>query len=316
MWSVGTVFIIKSLPYFWSAAKDLQHLHLISSISHLAKGFLMMAIIGGSSTFFYKSAKDLASRSAWIEMENYVTNYPAEVKQEILASRTKTIGFYICALIPETTLAMTLSRNDFYFSQFRSEKNKVFFLERYFTNANKKHWPLAVHLFQQLPVKSQILLGPQLSAISQNFSEAERDAFPDDVKAVILNQTLKSFLRIPYEHESDYPQWEAFGTAFEKLPREEQSILGKEFLRLIQNKQQHTIGVFFSKTMRLAALKAWARAPDILRDLATSIFDGLTDPFKIEFGWFLQGLIDTDTLYFRQLPEQMQNVLLNILSSL
>ena len=101
MLSVGIVFGIQSLPYFWSAAKDLRHLQLIHCVGHLAKGTMMM-LVAGSSTSFYKSAKDHAGDRTWVEMEDYVKNYPAEVKQEFLLSYRKQFCFYISALLPQT----------------------------------------------------------------------------------------------------------------------------------------------------------------------------------------------------------------------
>jgi hypothetical protein len=302
MWSVGTVFIIKSLPYCWSAVKDLRQLQLIHCVSHLAKGAIMV-LVAGSLTSFYKSAKDHAGGRTWVEMEDYVKNYPAEVKQEILSSYGMQFAFYISALLPQTGLAAQLSKRPFAFSQFQSEDNKFSILQNYFRKADMRYWPLAIHQFQQLPVKSQILLGPQLSVKSQLFSKAERDALPDAVKAVILNETLKDFGKVPTDQELAYPMWQAFGTAFERLPREQQSILGEELLRLIQTVPQESIGDYFTERMRLIALKI---ASDNFIDLehmealVDNILNGLSEPFKEEYRLYYRGKTALMTKFYRR----------------
>jgi hypothetical protein len=285
MVSIGTVFGINALPYYWSAVKDLRHLQLIHCVGHLAKGAIMM-LVAVCSTSFYKSAKDHAGGRTWVEMEDYVKNYPAEVKQEILSSYGLQFAFYISALLPQTGLAAQLSKRHFAFSQFQSEGNKFSILQNYFRKVDMRHWPLAIHQFQQLPVKSQILLGPQLSVKSQRFSDAERDALPDAVKAVILNETLKDFGKVPTDQELAYPMRQAFGTAFERLPREQQSILGEELLRLIQAVPQESIGDYFTERMRLIALKIAADNfihLEHMEALVDYILNGLSEPFKEEY---------------------------------
>ncbi len=104
MWSVGTVFGLKSLPCFWFGLKNLRHLHVLPCIGHVAKGVLMI-LVGACLAPFDAGAKNLASRRRWVEMEDYVTNYPADVKQRILSSYGKQFIFYISALLPQTSFA-------------------------------------------------------------------------------------------------------------------------------------------------------------------------------------------------------------------
>ncbi|HEY5236077.1 MAG TPA: hypothetical protein VIJ14_07865, partial [Rhabdochlamydiaceae bacterium] len=306
----------KSLPCFWSALKDLRHLHLIHCIGHFAKGAIMM-IVAGSLAHFDAGAKNLASRRRWVEMEDYVTNYPVEVKQNILSAYGKQLVFYISALLPQTRLARRISARIFESNQFQPENIKFSILQSYFSNPNPRmrQWPLAIHQFQQLPVENQITLGPQLNALLQNLSEAERVALPDDVKAVMLNETVKSYASIPTYQEAAFNQWQAVIAVFEKLPGEQQSVLGQELFRLIQTVPRESIHFIFPETMRLAVLKAMSRDADTYHDIpkrtfANAIFDGLYIPaVKAEFGVYLHRLIENNTLDINQLSPQMQAVL-------
>ncbi|HEX4840066.1 MAG TPA: hypothetical protein VFU89_06460 [Rhabdochlamydiaceae bacterium] len=197
-WSIGTVFVFKSLPFFWSAIqctglKEIRHLHLIPTIVHFAKGFFMLAVAGGLSSF-HRTARDLASQRQWVEMEDYVTNYPAKVKQTIMSSYWRQMKFYIAAFLPESTLAKQLSRDDFSLSQFQSVENKLSILRNYFnsscTEEKMRHWPLAIHQFQQLPIEAQKLLGDVLHSEFQHLnkgnSKDEYLPFPADVHALLF----------------------------------------------------------------------------------------------------------------------------------
>jgi|GEM_PF-1785108 len=140
-WSIGTVFVFKSFPFFWSAIKciglkEIGNLHLIPTIIHFAKGFFMLVIAMGLSPFHH-TARNLACQHRWIEMEDYVTNYPVEVKRAIMFSYWRQIKFYIAAFLPESTLAKRLSRDDFSLSQFQSVENKLSILRSYFNSRSK-----------------------------------------------------------------------------------------------------------------------------------------------------------------------------------
>jgi hypothetical protein len=318
MWSVGFVFLTKSLPCFWFALKDIRHISLIDGVGHLAKGVILV-LASGFLEHFNDSANDLASRRRWVEMEDYVANYPPEVKQNILSSYWKQIRFYISALIPQTKLATRFSAHNFCFSQFQPMGHKFSILQRYFGNIDLRQWSLAIHQFQQLPVENQITFGPQLSHRFAYFGhhlsdcydaglKVESHTLPDDVKAILLNNTLNSYERIPSYREAAHGQWEAFIKVFEQLPREQQSVLGQELIRLIRTKSLESIPDIFPEPMRLAALKVCIQTP-VSFDLINAIFDGLTDPFKAEFGLFLQGLIENDGFDKNDFPPAMQAVL-------
>lgn len=314
MWSVGTVFGLKSLPCFWFALKDLRHLHLLHGVGHVARGVLMI-IVAACLAPFDAGAKNLASRRRWVEMEDYVTNYPPGTKQFILSSYGRQFVFYFSALLPQIEPVKRLSAKLLVFSQFQPEGTKFTILRTYFNNnPNMRQWPLAIHQFQQLSVANQIALGPQLKNIlSQDGMVAERDALPDDVKAVRLNEALTTYAKVPSNHEAGYGQWQSHVTEFEKLPREQQSILGNELLRLIGPVSLEALPHIFPDSMRLAALKTLCRAVHnhqiLPMDLANAIFEGLSDAFKAEFGVFLKGLIANGTLELRTLSPQMQAVL-------
>jgi hypothetical protein len=233
MWSIGTVFMIKSLPSFWSAAKDLRHLQLIHCIGHLAKGTMMM-LVAICTKNFSASAKDLAKCRRWVEMEDYVENYPEKVKQEILSENRNQFWFYICALLPQTKLAKILKRKGFAFSQFQPEHIKVSLLQDYFRVTDMNKWSLAIHQFQQLSVERQITFGLQLKALELKHSIDFCNQLPDDVKAVILNEKFKSLLHDYFSSYWNDHEWQAFIDAFEKLPKEQQSILDVESIMTIK----------------------------------------------------------------------------------
>lgn len=301
MWSIGSVFAIKSLPSFWSAAKDLRHLQLVPCIGHLAKG-AMMLLVGASTQFFYAGAKDLAKCRRWVEMEDYVENYPAEVKQELLSSYREQLWFYISALLPRTGLATFVSKFHVARSQFQSEHIKFSILQAYFRRINFSQWPLAIHQFQQLPVENQKLFGRQLSIAVRNQAEDFHNQLPADVKIFILNETLKEF-NIPLtDQDFDYPKWQAFADAFEKLSREQQFILGEELLRLIQIHSQEMIGYRFSEPMRLAALKASDKSLHIegMDALMDYILNGLSEPFQEEYRVFCSNTTELIVNFTRQ----------------
>lgn len=303
MWSIGSVFMIKSLPSFWSAAKDLRHLQLIHCIGHLAKGAMMM-LVGVSTSFFYASAKDLAKCRRWVEMEDYVENYPAEVKQELLSSYREQLWFYISALLPRTGLATFVSKFHVARSQFQPEHIKFSILQTYFSNKDieTSKWPLAIHQFQQLSTGNQLPIAPDLVYKARLFSNESQDRLPDDVKVVILNETLKEF-NVPLTvYDLGYQQWQAFADAFEKLSREQQSILGEEFLRLIQNVPKGMIGDHFSEPMRLAVLKASDKSLHIegMESLEAYILDGLSEPFKEEYRVFYRNTTESIVNFTRQ----------------
>ncbi len=278
MFSIGTVFMIKSLPSFWSAAKDLRHFQLIYCIGHLAKGAMMM-LVAICTKDFSVGARDLAKCHRWVEMEDYVENYPKKVKEEILSTYAKQFAFYISALLPRTRPARILSRVYFAFSQFQPENIKFSILQAYFKGIDMNKWPLAIHQFQQLSIENQKTFGPQLRSVAQDHSEDFRDQLPDDVQAIILNETLKGFNIVD---NVNLHEWKAFADAFEKLPREQQSILGEELFRKAQKPQK------FSEPMRLAVLKASDKFhnDEGIESLVESIFNELSDPFKEEYQVF------------------------------
>lgn len=311
MTCVGIVFCANSIFYCWSAAKDLRIIHCV--------GHLALMLFGGECLLhFNKSAKDLASRSRWVEMEDYVTNYPAEVKQEILSSYQKQIAFYISALLPQTKLATRLSRKNFSFSQFQPEDRKASILQDSFKSWECLHkplmkdlqWPFAIHQFQQLSKAMQTTFSKQLSPLLKTISDADRAALPDDVHLLFLIETLSSFQKIPSDQEANYKQWQAFVTAFERLPRDHQAILGVRLYYLIIKSPSD---IDLKDTINLAALKASAlmytksQSPSFTS--GDAIFNNLTVPFKNEFGLFLQKLIDNGTLKKDQLSLQMQHAL-------
>lgn len=286
MWSIGSVFMIKSLPSFWSAAKDLRHFQLIYCIGHLAKGAIMM-LVGICTKEFSLSAKDLAKCRRWVEMEDYVENYPAEVKQELLSRYGRQLVFYISALLPRTGLATFLSKYHFALSQFQSEQSKSSILQTYFRkiHINTHQWPLAIHQLQQLSIEDQKALGPYLSSSVQDRSVEYCSQFPDNVKAIILNETLKGFSNLLHQ------EWSTFVEAFEKLPKEQQSVLDEELLRLIQTVPLESINEYFSEPMRLQALKASRNFLHIdgMDTLVESIYNGLSEPLQKEYELILQN---------------------------
>ncbi len=192
-------------------------------------------------------------------------------------------------------------------SQFQPENHKVSLLQRYFRRTDIRQWPLAIHQFQQLPVVNQLSFGFQLNTVLQHHSVAEREALPADVKSVLLNQTLTSYARAPSYQEAAHLQWQALIAEFERLPREQQSVLGDELIRLINNNSLDAVPYIFPEPMRLAALKACVQTAQM--GLGNALFEGLTDAFKTEFGFFLQRLIENGTLDRNQLLPQMQAVL-------
>jgi len=59
-----------------------------------------------------------------------------------------------------------------------------------------RHWPLAIHQFQQLPIEDQKTLGNVLSREFQHMSTGnsvdKHIPFPEDVQAIIQNAGRKS----------------------------------------------------------------------------------------------------------------------------
>lgn len=290
-WSIGTVFVFKSFPFFWAAfkctgLKEISHLHLIPTITHFVKGMLTMTI-GLPLVPFYHTARDLASQHRWVEMEDYIASYPAKVKNTILSSYWEQIKFYIGAFLPETDLATRISQVDFASSQFQSVKNKRDILRRYFdtpcTSEKMQKWPLAIHQFQQLPLEDQMTFGPVLSRLSQHIStEKTYIPFPNAVQAIILNEKLKSFT--PYSLESRAQDWNTLKENFDNLDRVNQAILGPQLLLLAHTLKD--LPTYLSEPMRLVvAIEMFTNnSPKnvLWITLMEGILRNLSEPYKQE----------------------------------
>ncbi|HEX2579842.1 MAG TPA: hypothetical protein VHK67_05535 [Rhabdochlamydiaceae bacterium] len=259
-WSIGTVFVFKSFPFFWSAIKctglkEISRLHLIPTLTHFAKGFLRMTVAMGLAPF-QRTAQNLASQRRWVALADYVANYPAEVKQTILSSYWKQIKFYISACVPQTELAAFMSSRDLCLNQFQPVESKTNILRKYFdsltqegTEKKMQDWTLAIHQLQQLPIENLKTFGKILKDLTQHL-EGEYMPVPNDVEAAILNAILSDYKEVPH-----HDKWGNFSERFERLDRENQLLLGTELLRLA-GAVKPLIPTFFSEPMRLAILIA------------------------------------------------------------
>ncbi|HEY5234916.1 MAG TPA: hypothetical protein VIJ14_01960, partial [Rhabdochlamydiaceae bacterium] len=316
MTSIGSVFMLKSLPYVWSALKDVAHFHILRSVGHIAKAVILVGI-GAYLDKFHASAKDLGRRCRWVEMEDFVEHYPPEVKQNILSSYWEQFRFYISAMIPQTLPAGLFARTSFVFSQFEPENIKFSILQNYFGRTDMRDWPLAIHQFQQLPVQNQIILGPQLNFLSQGISEAERDAFPDAVKAILLNEQLKRFQQIHTWDQDTTGSWKKAMIQFDELDPDLQEILRDECLRLLQPVlSQACLNICLN--FKLTALKAhllqmarYLSTPEfeVKMTQANLIFDSLNAQQRTNLGAFLKKSIENGMLSENSLPSQIKAVI-------
>ncbi len=162
--------------------------------------------------------KTLASRHRWVEMEDYVTNYPANIKQDILSSYRKQFFFYLSALLPQLELARFFSANNFAVRQFQpeelsSQSFKAILITRLMTSVGPKRFIS----FSNSPLRINLLLALNCAAYHHLSQQLNATHYLMTVKAVLLNQILIIFETIPSYQGAGYSHWEAFITAFENF---------------------------------------------------------------------------------------------------
>jgi hypothetical protein len=253
------------------------------------------------STPAYASAKNLARCCTWVEMEDYVANYPKAVKERALSVHLGHISFFLAALFPQIPFSRTESENNFVFSQFQPEWYKGAILQKYFTDPDPTQWFLAIHQFQQLSLDAQLALGPYLRERIDFMAKRDElpNGLPSDVRFILLNERLKSMLGYP---DTESRQWQTLAAEFEKLSREQQSILGQALIHLVKcdtDLSRTSIvrrAPVLPETMRLAALKGSIHNIDDLGPLVNAVFKQLSPAFQDEFIAFLKEEVNNRPL--------------------
>lgn len=191
MHSIGFIFGIRSFSWFWSSFKALKHFHLLRSGGHFCVGvFLAGGIMGWLAPPFDDRAGELSRNMRWLEMEDYISNYPRELKDEISSSYLKKFQFFLSAFIPNS-LPSFIAKTNFVFCQFSYTYNKSSVLSAYFKSVKKippqegsewKQWILAIHHFQGLSEPEQNILMPALTRIAENSSKKEVEQLPSELQ--------------------------------------------------------------------------------------------------------------------------------------
>ncbi len=191
MHCVGLFFGIRSFSWFWSSFKALKHLYLLRSGGYFCVGVLFAGgIMGWLAPPFDDRAGELSRNMRWLEMEDYITNYPREIKDEISSSPLKKFQFFLSAFIPNA-MPSFIAKANFVFCQFSSPYAKFSLLSAYFKNVKKippqegsewKQWILAIHHFQSLSENNQSILMPELTRIAQESGRAEVAQLPQQLQ--------------------------------------------------------------------------------------------------------------------------------------
>ncbi len=261
IWSVGFVLGLQSIPWLASSVKAAKHFHLFRSGAHFIIGAFLGALGWGGFSAFDHTSKALAKQQRWVQMENYVENYPPEIKNHISSSYGKKIAFFIGALLPQTDLVRVLSKRTVAFCQFGSLQDKFQGLRNYFTRcasippSQNKEWGIAIHHFQELPFENQLQLGPQLAQIVNASSQKqERDALPNDLKLILFNERLKTFTKIPASTDEHYASWRNAVFQLRQYEEEKLEVFGAQLLRIIQASAPQEIS-YLNDNLKAAALK-------------------------------------------------------------
>jgi hypothetical protein len=244
MSSIGTVLGLQCLPWFGSSLKAARHFHLFRSAGHGLAGIsIFVGGFAGLFSPFTNTEKKLSAMREWVEMRDFLENYPRETKKSI--SRT---AFFESALLPDTFITTGLAAGNLIFNQFRSPQLKLARLATFFGNAKLlpsipqihtngwEQWTVAIHQFQGLPIEAQLALGPQLARIAKASFPHQTAQLPEEVRLVLLNEHLKSFVKIPPYGEEKYGDWMTTTVKyFNNLNADQQAILGEQISRLIQS---------------------------------------------------------------------------------
>jgi hypothetical protein len=126
----------------------------------------------------------------WLEMEDYIANYPQEIKAEISSSYLKKFQFFLSAFIPGS-MPSFMAKANFVFCQFSGAYIKFPLLEAYFKSLTKipppegaewRQWIVAIHHFQGLSENDQTTLMPELTRIAQASTRAEVEQLPSQLQ--------------------------------------------------------------------------------------------------------------------------------------
>ncbi|HUD01393.1 MAG TPA: hypothetical protein VMR37_03645 [Rhabdochlamydiaceae bacterium] len=244
MSSIGTVLGLQCLPWFGSSLKAARHFHLFRSAGHGLAGIsIFVGGFAGLFSPFTNTEKKLSAMREWVEMTDFLENYPRETKKSI--SRT---AFFESALLPDTFITTGLAAGNLIFNQFRSPQLKLARLATFFGNAKLlpsipqihtngwEQWTVAIHQFQGLPIEAQLALGPQLARIAKASFPHQTAQLPEEVRLVLLNEHLKSFVKIPPYGEEKYGDWMTTTVKyFNNLNADQQAILGEQISRIIRS---------------------------------------------------------------------------------
>lgn len=191
MHSMGIIAGVQSFSWFWSSFKTLKHFHLLRSGGYFCVGvFLAGGITGSLAPTFDHRAEELSRNMRWLEMEDYITNYPREIKEEISSSYLKKFQFFLSAFIPDSRLSY-IAKANFVFCQFSSPYAKFSLLSAYFKSLTKippqegsewKQWILAIHHFQSLSENDQTILMPELTRLAKNSTKEEVAQLPKQIQ--------------------------------------------------------------------------------------------------------------------------------------
>jgi hypothetical protein len=252
MASVGTVFFFSSFPWFISSFKAARHFYLFRSASHFTVGLIAVEI-----AYFLASSNDqeriLTEKRHWVEMEDYVENYPSGIKSKILSLFLGKIGFFISAIIPQTRIAYFLSRNKLVFNQFSPHEVKFRNLNAYFSDVTRlpsipnegghltEQWIIAIHQFQDLLIHDQLRLGPHLARIAKASSEDHCNQLPAEVKAILYHERLCNFPKIPTDEEAGHAEWRQLVDEIQILPMENRVVLRSQLFRLISLSSEESV---------------------------------------------------------------------------
>ncbi len=265
MGSVGFVLGFQSIPWLVSSFKAAKHFHLFRSGTHLVPALLFVAVGWGAFSPFKSRSEELAKQHRWIQMENYVENYPRETKTSISFSMVNKIAFFIGALFPQTTLIRSISFQNPLFCQFGSSQDKFSSLREYFSKRCSviplsgtkewKRWIIAIHQFQELPIEAQLALGPRLAIIAEKSSEEQRKALPDEVQLVLFNENLKNFITLPTYSDEHYSTWEKTINKLHEYDQERKlGAFGAQLFRIIQASVPYLVS-YLPENFRVVALK-------------------------------------------------------------
>ena len=151
---------------------------------------------------FDHRAEELSRNMRWLEMEDYISNYPQEIKDEISSSYLKKFQFFLSAFVPNSMTSF-IAKSNLVFCQFSYTYNKDSLLSAYFKRVEKippqegsewKQWILAIHHFQGFSENDQNTLMPELMRIAKNSSKEEIEQLPSQLQAKITHYTILSSL--------------------------------------------------------------------------------------------------------------------------